>query len=167
LNDFERLLVNDQQELREMIIVNIIGYMRIIGLLYIVFSLPCVTQDKNVAYETIAISCFDFQKAEKTEIVILSQFEYDKLNTARKLRDECDELPVIDFNNKVLIGYVLKIGGCDEPSYEIKINRIENKYTLNLKVRQNGLCGQLILKPIWVLFEKQYNESPEVFFEVH
>jgi hypothetical protein len=72
---------------------------------------------------------------------------------------DCPGSNYIDFDQKILVGYPVKTGGCREPSCTGFLKRSVQGDTLWVTPRVNGLCRPLWHKTFWFVLDKPMNQA--------
>ena len=112
-------------------------------------------QRVRIEVDTLSIDCI--RTLKNGSMIISSQLEYNKLNIYRE-GTNCEPLPYIDFNRKVLLGYSVETRGCSQPKCLFDIMDNGNEYVLHVDIITEGICSRLFRKVFWVLIDKPSSE---------
>lgn len=121
--------------------------------------------EEKIACEGIAIGCLILGRETGGEHIINTDEEYQELMQSRSPHSNCGDynLPVIDFNQYTLIGYIYSIGGCKAPEISHEIRKQDNQYTIHITVIQHGMCFILNSIKMWCLIPKVQESSAIIF----
>jgi len=114
-------------------------------------------EKETIHYEEITLGCLILGRDIRGEHIINNNIDYQKLLIARNLYSpDCSayELPAIDFTKNTLIGYVSSVGGCQLPEVTKQITKINNDYSVNINIVQQGLCKRNNPIVFWGLIPK-------------
>ncbi|PKP44945.1 MAG: hypothetical protein CVT95_09965 [Bacteroidetes bacterium HGW-Bacteroidetes-12] len=139
----------------------------ILLLISALFSFNNKKQEENIIpCEEITLRCMLPGKIG-IEHIIRNNTDYQKLIQHKNPYSDCGnyQLPVIDFNNYTLIGYVGGVAGCDFPKVTHKVTKINNNYVVNVEIQQIGLCERNNSITIWCLIPK-VEENASVKFNI-
>jgi hypothetical protein len=111
-----------------------------------------VEQTKLIDYDTLSIDCMDY-RLQKATLIIQGQEDFEKLNAFRR-GPECDPLPQIDFDDKILLAYNVEATGCKPPKCTARIEDVNGEYIVYLTFTTDGGCRMLFRKVFWFLIQK-------------
>lgn len=102
--------------------------------------------------DTISIDCVDNVLKEKT-MVIKSQAQFEQLNAIRKGED-CDPLPKIDFNKKIVLAYRVQATGCAEPTCRANMITANGELIVSVQIQTSGICRLFFDRVFWFVVDK-------------
>ena len=114
--------------------------------------------------EKIQLMC---TQSPEGEYIIRNNLEYQQLLDERSTHPNCDtyELPLIDFEKYVLIGYVSGVSGCSPPDVSHIVTRKKEVFLCSIIVHKVGGCKLNNTFAFWVLLPKQYKKL-NIDFEI-
>lgn len=128
---------------------------------FIIFSFKLIGIEKKtnsnlqspIECKEIKIMC---TQSAHGEYVINNNHDYYKLLDQRSTHPDCTDynLPQIDFEKYVLVGYISSIGGCSPPNLTKLIFSDDTKYYVNIYVKKNGFCKTSNSIEVWYLIPK-------------
>ncbi|MFT6866256.1 MAG: hypothetical protein ACJA08_001085 [Cyclobacteriaceae bacterium] len=112
---------------------------------------------ENVDYKGIDIDCLFFGNTAQNKFIINSSKAMDEI---RKLRVsipqiECGNVPNINFSSKTLIGYIVNVGSCSDPSFQMNFTKEKGHYYIKVTAKTTGVCRMAFGKTYWMLIDKE------------
>ncbi|SHH61084.1 hypothetical protein SAMN04488109_4615 [Chryseolinea serpens] len=105
----------------------------------------------TIPYDTLSSECLDRIKEET--LVVDDPADYGKLEVLNDAFN-CDPLPDIDFNTKLLIGYTMSVSGCLPPKWTARIEVHDKLYTINVDIQTYGICRRSFRNVAWMIIDK-------------
>ena len=121
-------------------------------------------KSNNITYEEIDIFC---TQSPNGEYIIKNNEEYYALLDSRSPHPDCENyvLPVIDFNQYTLLGYVTGVSGCNIPVISHEFVRDGDNFIFTLFIEVNGFCLRNNPVTIWCLVPRTGENSTIDFIE--
>lgn len=133
-------------------------------------SLELFSQDvgEMIPCQEITIGCRVVRGGDK--YVIKNETEYQNFLQSKQsslLNCTGNKHPAIDFSKFTLLGIVVGVAGCKEPSseYSIYYEQQENAYVFELRITQHGFCEMLNHIDLWCLIPR-ISENSSVDFKI-
>ncbi|UTW64808.1 hypothetical protein KFE94_08920 [bacterium SCSIO 12643] len=124
------------------------------------------SEQNPIECKSLDIGCLQIGGENSGELIIRTNEEYQRLLLRRSPHSDCGnyELPLIDFNNHILIGYIKGFKGCKEPIANHTISEVNGTIQFNVEVEELGACKRLNWVTIWCMVNKT-EENPTVSFK--
>lgn len=107
----------------------------------------------TIPYDTLSSECLDRIKEET--LIVDDPADYGKLEVLNDTFN-CDPLPDIDFDTKLLIGYTMSVSGCQPPKWTARIEVHDKLYTINVDIQTYGICRREFRKVAWMIIDKPH-----------
>ena len=124
------------------------------------FSIVLYSQGQDIDFKEVIIECLDLNSLDK-ETIIGTNDEYKEIIKNKSPYSNCDSdsHPEIDFNENILIGFIIQAGGCSPPKHKIKVYKSDNKVVFEVNTSQNGACRMAFQKMVWVTISKEFSKQ--------
>lgn len=141
--------------------INIYTLLVLTTLTLFAFKNRLLNSEEIIPCQEITLKCLVLGREISGEHIIKNNTEYQKLILERSPHSNCGnyQLPVIDFNQYTLIGYVSSVAGCDFPEVTHEIKKTNNNYSVHINITQIGLCERNNPIEFWCLIPKISDNS--------
>ncbi|TAK62360.1 MAG: hypothetical protein EPO24_04990, partial [Bacteroidetes bacterium] len=107
----------------------------------------------DVSYEELFSGCTLRILHWNVDLVVDNQHQYDSLYPHYVFG--CQKTS-IDFNESVAIGFFAAVGGCREPTFEVKVQQhtTKKKIIVTYTVIEQGSCSMIVYSSYWIKMPK-------------